>query len=67
MAYKKLNPAAPARAHAGLGTLISSAAIDPDNTTATRIINRLRRRFGLDASVASLIASLAGLGPQEAR
>lgn len=62
-----MNPAAPFRAPAGLGSQISSPAIRPDQYTASPVIATLRRRFGIPDHVAALVADLAGLGPQEAR
>jgi hypothetical protein len=44
MGSQKLNPATPARAHAGLGTSINPAAIDPENSTHPRAVNRSRAR-----------------------
>lgn len=67
MRTRKQNPAAPARALAGSGTSISSAAIRPDQYTIAPVIATLRRRFGLSDHVAALIADLAGIGPQEVR
>jgi len=61
MRSKKQNPAAPARAHAGSGNLISSAAIDfHPNTTATAI-KKILARVAVSPSVALVIAGHAGL------
>lgn len=66
MGLNEMRPAA-WQSGSGLGNAISSAAISPENSTHSRIVNRLRSRLGLSTAVASLIATLAGLGPQEAR
>lgn len=67
MGLQKLNPAAPARALAGLGTSIGSAAIDPENTIPAIIVNRIRARFGVTEPHAAVIAQLAEFGPREVR
>ncbi len=67
MHLEKMNPATPARAFTGFGSLHSSAACNPELSTLTFIINRLQRQFAISEAHAATIAHLAGLGPMEAR
>ncbi|WP_293796696.1 hypothetical protein [uncultured Bosea sp.] len=67
MALEKLNPAAPSRALAGLGSQISSPAIGPETIIPAIIVNRISQRFGVTVPHAATIAQLADLGPRETR
>ncbi|CAH1656737.1 conserved hypothetical protein [Hyphomicrobiales bacterium] len=61
MHLEKLNPAAPCRAHAGSGDLISSAAIDFHPTTTVFAIKKILARVSVSEPVALIIAAHAGL------
>lgn len=65
MAEKK-NPTAPSRASVR-SEFAYRAGSELDSTTPPAAINILRARFGFSASVAALVADLAGIGPREAR
>lgn len=67
MHLKQKNPATPARALTGFGSLHSSPACNPEHTTPALIINRLQRQFAISELHAATVAHLAGLGPMEAR
>lgn len=67
MHLKQMNPATPARALTGSGSLHSSAACNPEHSTPALIINRLQRQFAISELHAATVAHLAGLGPMEAR
>lgn len=60
------NPTAPSRASVR-SEIANRAGSDWDLSTTPPAINHLRIRFGLSASVAALVADLAGIGPREAR
>ena len=57
----------PALGGAGLAKASSLAGMSCEHTTPITAINKLRVRFGLSASVAEVIAHLAGLGPDGGR
>jgi hypothetical protein len=61
MHLEKLNPAAPCRALAGSGSLISSAAINPDNITTALVLKKILGRVAVSPSVALIMAKHAGL------
>ena len=61
MHLEKLNPAAPGRAHAGSGNLISSAAINFHPTTTALALKQIFRRVAVSEPVALVIAGHAGL------
>jgi hypothetical protein len=65
MPHEKLNPAALAGANRVRNTII--AAIDPENSPPSLVLQFLRRRYGVAPEIAATIAALAGLGPREVR
>ena len=65
---KGLSPALRDSAEAGLDRSVClEANFDQDLTTHRLLIERLQRRLGVSATLASAIAGLAGLGPVEVR
>jgi hypothetical protein len=60
MKHKKLNPAAPARAHAG-SEMQSWAACGSDTTTTVFAIKKILARVAVSQSLALVIAGHAGL------
>lgn len=60
------NPTAPGKASVR-SEIAYRAGSDWDLTTPPAAINILSARFGFSASVAALVADLAGIGPREAR
>lgn len=63
MAHKKLNPAAPCRAHAG-SEMQSWAATHLDHTTTALALKKILARVTVSPSVALVIAAHAGLLPE---
>jgi hypothetical protein len=65
MAHEKLNPEQLAAVR--VRNSISLAAINPEYTAETIVLQFLYRRYGLAPEIASAIADLAGLGPRGVR
>jgi hypothetical protein len=65
MAHKKLGPAQLATARPR--NLISSAAINPESTAETLVLQFLWRRYGVAPEIGATIAAVAGLGPRGVR
>jgi hypothetical protein len=61
MQHQMMNPTTPGKAFMGSGIQISSAAIDPDNSTAALAIKRILARVAVSEPVALVIARHAGL------